>query len=115
MSDVRDGAACYEIEAWDSAQVLCRVLALSAQQGAALAALTAQAEDDRLHAVLRFRGIDGRRAAMLAEKMRALVAIERVSFTFAAPGSEWSASRDHPGSAQDAQHIAAGHLADVLR
>ena len=60
---------------------------------------------------LRLGGIDAQRAGVLANKLRALATVDSVEFTFAAGGA--SAPRNGLRRIQDAQHVAAGHLADV--
>jgi len=103
------GTAVYEIEASDTAQVLCRILGLFAQQDRPLASVVAHSHGDKLQAMLRLRQVDAQRARVLAEKLRALATVESVAFTFA--------ERSVPGRrlrcAENAEHIAAGHLADV--
>ncbi len=104
------GTAVYEIEAGDAAQVLCRVLGLFAQQDRPLASVVAHSHGDKIQAMLRLRDVDVQRAQVLAEKLRALATVESVAFTF-------SPARSLPGRrlrrAENAQHVAAGHLADV--
>lgn len=105
------GTAVYELEAHDAAQALCRVLGLFAQQDRPLASVIAHSHGDRVQVMLRVRDIDRQRATVLAEKLRAQAMVERVEFTFGArstPGGRL-------GPAQEAEHVAAGHLADVLR
>jgi hypothetical protein len=111
MSEPAEGVAVYEVEARDPAQALCRILGLFAQQDRPLASVIAHSHGDRVHAMLRLGGIDAQRANILAEKLRAQAMVERVEFTFA----ERSAPRGRLRRAHDAQHVAAGHLADVVR
>lgn len=110
-----DGSAVYEIEAHDAAQVLCRVLGLFAQQDRPLASVIAHGSGDRVHAMLRLEQIDPQRASILAQKLRALAMVESVEFSFSPAKAKRSAPRGRLRRAQDAQHVAAGHLADVLR
>lgn len=109
-----NGTAVYEVEATDAAQVLCRVLGLFAQQDRALASVVAHSHGDTVQAMLRLRDVDAQRASVLAEKLRALATVESVGFTF----SPARASASLPGRrlrrAEDAQHVAARHLADVV-
>lgn len=108
---MREGTAVYEVEASDAAQVLCRILGLFAQQDRPLASVIAHT-GDRIQAMLRLGGIDAQRASVIAHKLRALAMVESVEFTFSAKG-ESSAPRRRFGRAEDAQHVAPGHLADV--
>jgi len=104
------GTAVYEIEASDAAQVLCRVLGLFAQQDRPLASVVAHSHGDKVQAMLRLLDLDMQRAQVLAEKLRAMAMVESVAFTFSPPRS---LPRRRLRRAEDAQHIAAGHLADV--
>lgn len=107
------GTAVYEVEANDAAQVLCRILGLFAQQDRPLASVVAHTHGGTIQVMLRLRGIDARRAGMLAEKLRALAMVENVEFTFSpvrASGSPPSRSLPRP---ENSQHAAAGHLAGV--
>jgi len=106
-----EGTAVYEVEASDAAQVLCRILGLFAQQDRPLASVIAHSAGDRMQAMLRLGGIDAQRAGVLANKLRALATVDSVEFTFAAAGA--SAPRSGLRRTQDAQHVAASHLADV--
>lgn len=114
MNAQAEGTAFYEVEARDAAQVLCRILGLFAQQNRPLASVLAHSHGDRLHAMLRLAAIDAQRAAVLAEKMRALPMVESVEFIFAPAERGGSVGCGGLRSTQDAQHVAAGHLADIL-
>jgi hypothetical protein len=110
-----EGTAVYEVEGHDPAQVLCRVLGLFAQQDRPLASIIAHSRGDRVQAMLRLERIDAHRASVLAHKLGAMAMVERVEFTFAPARAARSARRRGLRRAHDAQHVAAGHLADVLR
>jgi hypothetical protein len=104
------GTAFFEVETRDPAQALCRVLGFFAQQCLPLASVFAHSANGRMHMMLRAGAIEEQRASVLAHKIRALAIVENVDLTFSAAGSV------PPGRlrrAQDAQDIAAGHLADV--
>jgi hypothetical protein len=109
-----EGTAVYELEAHDAAQVLCRVLGLFAQQDRPLASVIAHSSGDRVRAMLRLDQIDAQRASILAHKLRALAMVESVEFTFSPAQAKRLACRGRLRRAQDAQHVAAGHLADVV-
>ncbi len=108
-----EGTAVYEIEASDAAQVLCRILGLFAQQDRPLASVVAHSHGARMHAMLRLRDVDAQRAQVLAEKLRALAMVESVEFTFSPAPMRGSLPGGSLRRAQDAQHVATGHLADV--
>jgi hypothetical protein len=108
-----DGVAVYEVEAGDAAQVLCRILGLFAQQDRPLASVIAHTTGDRVQAMLRLAGIDAQRASVIAHKLRAMAMVESVEFTFSANAAELLPPRRRLRRAHDAQHVAAGHLANV--
>lgn len=79
---LRHGAATFDIRGTASPQLLSRLVGLIAQQDRIPDQVLAVRDGEALAVTIRLADLDDRRARILADKMRAVVAVARVALRF---------------------------------